>query len=100
MLTAEPHDHLRICAQLRDHPPERRDDILTRVGLIACPNRRVRRKHGPRSRRRERLLDRDPARNLLPCQLEHRKRGMPVVQMHQRRLDAHRLQRTDAADAQ
>ena len=93
MLTAEPHDRVGIGSQLGDHAPERGDHVLAGVGLVACADRRVRREHRAPPGGLERRLDRRATRRLAACQLEHGKRRMPLVQMHQRRLDPHRRKR-------
>ena len=75
-------------------------DELEREGVVAGGHRGVGREHGGAAHQRDGLVERAPLLDLLADPLHHHEGGVPLVEVPDGRLDAHRAQHADAADAE
>jgi len=90
---AQADDRVGIDAEFSDHATEHADHLFGRVGLVAGGHRGVRGEDRPPSGRLERRDAHGPAPGGARRQLEHRECRVPLVKMHESRLDAHGLER-------
>ena len=86
----------RGAARARRTPPE----LLRRIALVAGLERRVRGEDDVLADLLERLVERHALRRRAQRALERGQRGMALVQVHDVRPDAERLEHTGAADAE
>jgi hypothetical protein len=86
LVAAQPQQSLFLDAQLHDEIPDRADHVLAGIGLVTGRDRRVRGEHCALPGGLECRLQGRSARRLAARQLEHRERGMPLVQVHNRWL--------------
>ena len=100
VIATQPQKRLGIDTQLGDQIADRAGHLLAGIGLVTGRNRRVRGEHRPLPGGRQRRLDRRSARRLSTRQLQHRERRMPLVQMHQYRVDPQRRQRAHPTSAE
>ena len=96
----EPDDGVEVDADLAGQRAQRVDDQLGLVGVVARGHRGVRGEHGARAGRVQRVLQRRAARQLGAGQLQRGEGGVALVEVHHRRVDAHRPQRAHAAHAE
>jgi hypothetical protein len=95
---AEADDLLGVDAERAGDLRQRLGDLVRRVGVVAGRDRRV----GGEDRARAGALQRGLERAVVLAagELERDERGVALVEVHDARLDPHRLQRAHAADAE
>jgi hypothetical protein len=94
-------DRADVHAERLREAAERIGDLPRLVGVVARRDGRVRGEDRLRARRLEGILERRArGLRLLVRELERRERGMPLVEVHEAGLDAHRAQRAHAAHAE
>ena len=84
---------VEVDAELVGQRAERVDDELGLVGVVARRHRRVRREDRARKGRGQRVVERGARRQLAAGQLQRGEGGVALVEVHDGRVDAHRLQR-------
>ena len=90
-----------VDAELAGAPERSVGDLVGRVRVVARRHRRVGGEDRARAGRRERVVGRAPLRSASPrASSRQAKRGVALVEVDDRRVDAERAQRPHAADAE
>ncbi len=97
---AAPDERPDVEPELLGHAGELLGRLLRRVRVVAGRDGGVRGEDRAAADRLERLLHRLPGLERRPRQLQAGERRMPLVEVHDARVDAERVERPHAADAQ
>ncbi len=97
---AAAHERLHVEAEVAHQRRERARDLGGRVGVVARRHRRVGGEDRALARGGQRVLARDALLGRQAGELEAGERGVALVEVHDAGLDAERVQRPHAADAE
>ena len=97
---AELQEAVEIESDLLGVVAEHLDDLADVVSLVPGGHRRVGREDGALARRGEGLVTRAPERHLAACHLQRRERGVALVEVHDARVEPHRLEDAHRSDAE
>ena len=99
MVATQSYDLLGVDPELIGDASQRADHLFAREGLVAGRNGSMGCEDYPLPGGLQRSLDGRSARHLAARQLERHERSVTLVQVHERRLDPHRVERAHAAYA-